>query len=64
LVARGALSFTKRLKTKTARFFAKRTSRRRFNEMDVIGRSLTRDRRRKAKGKVTSGYGDRGDRGA
>jgi hypothetical protein len=34
----------------------------RFREMDEKGRSLAADRRRKAKTKARSGYGDRGDR--
>jgi hypothetical protein len=33
-----------------------------FKESDDVGRSLSQDRRRKAKTKVKSGYGDRGDR--
>lgn len=33
-----------------------------FHESDDVGRSLAADRRRKAKTKVKSGYGDRGDR--
>jgi hypothetical protein len=50
--------------TKTATHYARRTARARFKEMDEKGRSLTADRRRKAKTKVKSGYGDRGDRAA
>jgi hypothetical protein len=34
----------------------------RFKESDDVGRSLRGDRRKKAKRKVRSGYGDRGDR--
>src|SRR5947199_99935 len=33
-----------------------------FKESDDVGRSLSQDRRRQAKKKVKSGYGDRGDR--
>lgn len=33
-----------------------------FSESDDVGRSLSSDRRRKAKKKVKAGYGDRGDR--
>jgi len=36
-----------RLNTKNARFYAKRTSRGRFKEMDEVGRSQRADRRRK-----------------
>lgn len=53
-----------RLKTRSARFFAKRTSRGRFKEMDEVGRSQKVDRRQKSRTAVRSGYGDRGDRAA
>ena len=33
-----------------------------FKESDDVGRSLTADRRKKAKTKLTSGQGDKGDR--
>ena len=52
------------VKAKTATSYAKRTARGRFKEMDEKGRSQKADRRRKAKTKVKSGYGDRGDRAA
>jgi len=42
--------------------YAKRTARGRFKEMDDVGRSQQRDKRRTAKKKVRSGYGDQGDR--
>lgn len=50
------------VKGKRASFYAKRKSRGRFSEMDETGRSQRTDRKRKAKKKVKSGYGDRGDR--
>jgi hypothetical protein len=50
------------LKSRNATFFAKRTTKGRFKDMDERGRSLTADRRRKAKTKAKRGYGDRGDR--
>ena len=50
------------VKAKNATFYAKRTARGRFKQMDEKGRSLNADRRRKAKTKTKSGYGDRGDR--
>jgi hypothetical protein len=50
------------VKSRTATLFAKRTRSGRFREMDEVGRSLGTDRRRRAKTKVRSGYGDRGDR--
>ena len=52
------------LKTRTATHFARRTAQGRFKEMDERGRSLTADRRRKAKTKAKRGQGDRGDRAA
>jgi hypothetical protein len=42
--------------------YAKRTGRGRFSEMDDAGRSQKADKRRTAKKKVRSGYGDQGDR--
>jgi hypothetical protein len=51
-----------RLKSKSQTYFAKRTPRGRFKEMDAIGRSLSTDRRRTAKKTVQSGHGDQGDR--
>jgi hypothetical protein len=42
--------------------FVRRTKKGRFKESDDVGRSLAADRRKKAKRKVKSGYGDRGDR--
>ena len=50
------------VKSRTGKSFAKRTAKGRFKEMDRVKRSLPKDRRRKAKRKVKSGYGDRGDR--
>ena len=42
--------------------FVRRGAKGQFKESDDVGRSLSRDRRIKAKGKVKSGQGDRGDR--
>jgi hypothetical protein len=50
------------LKSRNATFFARRTGSGRFKDMDERGRSLTADRRRKAKTRTKSGYGDKGDR--
>lgn len=47
---------------KKATFFAKRTTKGRFKEMDGRGRSLAADRRRAAKRTTKSGHGDQGDR--
>ena len=45
-----------------AKSFAKRTAKGRFKDMDPVRKSLPADRRKKAKRKTTSGYGDQGDR--
>ena len=42
--------------------FAKRTAKGRFKDMDPVTKSLPADRRKKAKRKTKSGYGDQGDR--
>ena len=42
--------------------YAKRRADGTFKEIDEVGRSLSADRRRKAKKKVKKGYGDQGDR--
>jgi hypothetical protein len=41
--------------------FARRGKRGQFKESDDVGRSLSTDRRRKAKTKAKRGQGDRGD---
>jgi hypothetical protein len=50
------------VKSRTGKSFAKRTAKGRFKEMDGVKRALPADRRKKAKRKVKSGYGDKGDR--
>jgi len=42
--------------------YVRRDDKGRFNEVDEQSRSLSQDRRRKAKTTVKSGQGDRGDR--
>ncbi len=42
--------------------YIRRDAKGRIKESDDMGRSLKQDRARKAKKKVKSGYGDRGDR--
>jgi len=42
--------------------YAKRAATGRFKEIDTLDRSMASDRRKKAKRKVRSGYGDQGDR--
>jgi hypothetical protein len=62
--ARKKRSTSKRtlLTSKNATFFAKRTARGRFKEMDERGRSLAADRRQRATRTTKSGHGDQGDR--
>ena len=48
--------------TGTDKRYVRRSTAGRFKESDDVGRSLSTDRRRKAKKRVRSGYGDRGDR--
>jgi hypothetical protein len=62
--ARRSMGKRDTVKAKNATFYAKRTDRGRFKEMDEKGRSLSADRRQRAKTKTRSGYGDRGDRAA
>lgn len=50
------------VKSRAGKSYAKRMAKGRFKEMDKVSRSLASDRRRKAKRKVKSGYGDTGDR--
>jgi len=50
------------VKSRAGKSFAKRTARGRFKEMDTVKRAGPADRRKKAKRKVKSGYGDSGDR--
>jgi len=42
--------------------YVRRTDKGRFKESDDVGRSLSQDRRRRAKATAKPGYGDRGDR--
>lgn len=42
--------------------YVRRDEKGRFDEVVDVGRSLTQDRQRDAKGKSTPGHGDRGDR--
>jgi hypothetical protein len=50
------------VKGKNATMFAKRSTKGQFKEIDEAGKSRTADRRKKAKTKAKSGFGDRGDR--
>ena len=48
--------------TSSDKRFVRRGSAGKFKESDDVGKSLTQDRRKKAKAKVKSGQGDKGDR--
>ena len=48
--------------TGTDKRFVRRGTGGKFKESDDVGRSLSADRRKKAKTKVKSGQGDKGDR--
>jgi hypothetical protein len=50
------------VKPKGDKRYVRRSAGGRFNESDDVGRSLTRDRKRKATRKAKRGQGDRGDR--
>jgi hypothetical protein len=43
--------------------YVRRDSEGKFKESDDQGRSLSQDRKKKAKAKIKSGQGDKGDRG-
>jgi hypothetical protein len=42
--------------------YVRRDAKGQFKEVDDVGRSLSADRKRKAKGTATKGQGDKGDR--
>ena len=46
----------------TDKRYVRRDERGRFNQSDDVGRSLSKDRKRKATTKAEKGQGDRGDR--
>ena len=48
--------------TGTDKRYVRRNSKGEFKESDDVGRSLSQDRRKKAKRKVKAGHGDKGDR--
>jgi hypothetical protein len=50
------------INTGTDKRFVRRNGGGQFRESDDVGRSLSADRQQKAKTKVKSGQGDRGDR--
>lgn len=48
--------------TRTSKRYVRRTDQGQFHEVDDQHRSLSQDRRRKAKANVKAGQGDQGDR--
>ena len=60
--ARKSTAKRTRVSNRAGTFYAKRKTSGRFKEMDEQGRSQKVDRRKKAKTKTKSGYGDQGDR--
>ena len=50
------------IETGTDKRFVRRGAAGKFSESDDVGKSLSVDRRKKAKTKVKSGQGDKGDR--
>ena len=60
----GRTKATKRelIDTGTDKRFVRRGAKGQFKESDDVGKSLAADRRKKAKTKVKSGQGDKGDR--
>jgi len=59
---RRASSKRELINTGTDKRYVRRTASGKFKESDDVGRSLSADRRRKAKTKSKPGQGDRGDR--
>jgi hypothetical protein len=47
------------VKSRRGKSFAQRTAKGRIKEMDTVKRALPADRRKKAKRKMKSGYGDK-----
>ena len=62
MAMRRASSKRELINTGTDKRYVRRDAQGQFKESDDVGRSLTADRRRKAKTKAKSGQGDRGDR--
>ena len=60
--AKRSSSKRKLINTGTDKRFVRRGAKGRFKESDDVGKSLSADRRRKARTKAKAGQGDRGDR--
>jgi hypothetical protein len=61
-MAKRSTSKRELIDTGTNKMYAKRDAKGQFKEMDDVGRSLSADRRQKAKTTTEAGYGDQGDR--
>ena len=61
MAKKAAKSHRELIDTGTDKRFVRRDDEGQFKESDDVGRSLARDRQRKAKTKVPPGQGDRGD---
>ena len=61
MAKKSAKSHRELIDTGTDKRFVRRDESGQFKESDDVGRSLARDRQQKAKTKVPSGQGDRGD---
>ena len=61
-VAKRSSSRRELIDTGKTKMFGKRDASGRFKEMDVVGKSLSADRRRQAKTESAPGHGDQGDR--
>jgi hypothetical protein len=61
-VAKRSSSKRELIDTGRNKMYARRDAKGHFTEMDDVGRSLSADRRRRAKTKAPRGQGDRGDR--
>ena len=61
MAKKSAKSHRELIDTGTDKRFVRRDENGQFKESDDVGRSLARDRQQKAKTKVPSGQGDRGD---
>jgi hypothetical protein len=62
MAKRAAAAKRELINTGTDKRYVRRGTGGRFKESDDLGRSLAQDRQRKAKTKVKSGQGDKGDR--
>jgi len=59
--ARSSASRRELIETPTDKRYVRRNAQGQFQESDDVGRSLSQDRRRKARTEAKSGQGDKGD---